>query len=64
MNNSFELTQNNGIINESVSDGIFVSRQALLDEHAYLVSRLQQLRRLLNLEPLPTGKQQRREARQ
>lgn len=53
--------ENNAIIDKAVSDGIFVSRQALLDEHAYLVSRLQQLRRLLGLEPLPTGKQQRRD---
>lgn len=58
MNSTFELTQNNGIITSSSGDGVWVSRQDLLNEHQALLSRLQYVRKLLGLEPLPTRKQQ------
>jgi hypothetical protein len=40
-------------------DMIVVSRNDLETEHRQLLSRIQQLRRLLGYDPLPTGKQQR-----
>jgi hypothetical protein len=40
-------------------DNILVSRKDLEVEHRQLLSRVQQLRRLLGYPPLPTGKQQR-----
>ena len=40
-------------------DMIVVRRSDLETEHRQLLSRLQQLRRLLGYDPLPTGKQQR-----
>lgn len=40
---------------------ILVSRKELEQEHTHLLGRLQQLRRLLGYQPLPTGKQLRRE---
>ena len=58
MNNGLELTQNSGIITNSSGDEIWVSRQDLLSEHQALLSRLQHVRKLLGLEPLPTRKQQ------
>ena len=61
MNNGFELTQNSGIITNSSGDGVIVSRKELQDERAYLLSRLQQIRRLLGLPPIQTGQQQRRQ---
>jgi hypothetical protein len=42
-------------------DTIMVSRKELEQEHTHLLGRLQQLRRLLGYQPLPTGKQLRRE---
>ena len=61
MNNSLELTRNNGIITNSSGDGVVVSRKELQDERAYLLSRLQQIHRLLDLPPIQTGQQQRRQ---
>lgn len=43
------------------TDFIQVSRAELEHEHLHLMSRVQQLRRLLGYPPLPTGKQMRRE---
>ncbi len=43
------------------TDTIQVSRAELEQEHTHLLGRLQQLRRLLGYQPLPTGKQLRRE---
>lgn len=40
---------------------IQVARTELEQEHMYLLGRVQQLRRLLGYQPLPTGKQVRRE---
>jgi len=61
VNNGFELTQNSGIITNSSGDGVIVSRKELQDERAYLLSRLQQIHRLLGLPPIQTGQQQRRQ---
>ena len=40
-------------------DIIVVSRKDLETEHRQLLSRIQQLRRILGYDPLPTGRQQR-----
>ena len=42
---------------------IVVSRAALELEHRLLLARVQQLRELLGLDPLLTGKQQRKQER-
>ena len=59
MNGTAELTSNENLTGEL--GGIFVSRRELENERAMLINRLQQLQRLLGLEPIQTGKQQRRE---
>lgn len=48
-------------INDKPPETIQVSRRELEQEHTHLLGRLQQLRRLLGYQPLPTGKQLRRE---
>lgn len=43
------------------TETVIVSRAELEMEHTHLLGRIQQLRRLLGYQPLPTGKQVRRE---
>jgi hypothetical protein len=45
------------------ADYVMVKRCDLLQEHQALLARVQQLRRILGLKPLPTGKQQHRQER-
>ena len=58
MNNSFELTQNNGIITNSSGDYVLVSRSDLEREREALIQRIQQIHKILGMEPLQTRRQQ------
>ena len=56
-----QSSQNGDNMDAGPPDTIQVSRKELEQEHTHLLGRLQQLRRLLGYQPLPTGKQIRRE---
>ena len=58
MNNGFELTQNSGIITNSSGDYVLVSRSDLEREREALIQRIQQIHRILGMEPLQTRRQQ------
>lgn len=58
MNNSLELTRNNGIITNSSGDYVLVSRSDLEREREALIQRIQQIHRILGMEPLQTRRQQ------
>lgn len=50
-------------LNISPADSVVVSRQELLAEHGVLLARVQQIRRVLGMPPLPTGNQERKASR-
>lgn len=56
-----QTVDNHDTIKSRSPDIILVSRAELEQEHTHLLGRLQQLRRLLGYQPLPTGKQLRRD---
>ena len=58
MDSSLELTRNNGIITNSSGDYVLVSRSDLEREREALIQRIQQIHKILGMEPLQTRRQQ------